>query len=338
VAWVEIVGSDDGLASAVRTSRGDGGETTRTEIVESPPFYLAWSPDGNRLAALGSLPAGLGLHLIDLASVDTRPVVIGRGQPLYFAWAPDGQSVLAHLDGRKMSLLSLSGEERGLELAPATFGAPQWRSDGAALLTGNWKGDQQQIVLADPSGTILAEIANFDGAATFSLSPDGARVAFVDTTETVPTAALGALSVAALDGSSTSVIDAGPVMAFFWSPEGDKLAYLTPTEGPADGPRVSLDFNLQSNHLGLWLQWHVWDGQTSYELSEFKPSDTFLVDYLRFFDQYSRSMTPWAPDGHALVFAGESADEEPGVWVQEISPGAEPVRASDGVFAAWSPR
>jgi TolB protein len=339
VAWVEIEVSENGLNSALVTSAGDGGELTRADTADRPPFYLAWSPDSNRVAALSSWDRGLALRTVDVASGGANTRLIGRGEPLYFAWSPDGQRLLAHLNGEKVSMLSADGKETELDASSAPFGAPDWMSDGAALVYAQRSGGSHKLVLADPSGVGLREIARVEGAATFSVSPDGSRVAFVDTGEVVPTAALGPLAVAGLEGSDPPVIvDKGPVLAFFWSPQGDKIAYLTPGDKPADGPSASLAPTLQANHLNLWLQWKVWDGQSAYELSQFRPSDTFLVDYLRFFDQYARSMTPWAPDGSAFVYAGDSEDGVSGVWVHGVEEGSSPQRIGDGVYAAWSPR
>jgi TolB protein len=82
----------------------------------------------------------------------------------------------------------------------------------------------------------------------------------------------------------------------------------------------------------------VWDGTGSIAFGQFLPSQTYLLDYLRYFDQYARSMTPWAPDGSAFTYAGEGKNGARGVWVQPASPNGAAVRIGDGVYAAWSPR
>lgn len=338
VAWVEVEGSETGLSSALVTSRPDGSAPTRADTGDSPPFYLSWSPDGTRIAALGSADRGLALRGIDVTG-GAASIVIAQAQPLYFAWSPDSARLVAHLNGETVSLLTLDGEETELDGESAPFGAPDWMADGAAFVYAQQVAGAQKLVLADPSGVTLRDLAGFDGTVTFSLSPDGERVAFIDSTEMVPTAALGPLALAPLSGNpAPQVIDDGPVLAFFWSPQGDKIAYLTPGDHSEQGPRASLSPTLEVDHLNLWLQWHVWDGERSYELAQFRPSDTFLVDYLRFFDQYARSMTPWAPDGSAFVYAGDSEDAISGVWVQPVIEGAPSVRIGDGVYAAWSPR
>jgi TolB protein len=339
IAWVEIEGGDDGLKSALVTGRADGSDATRADTADRPPFYLAWSPDGARLAALSGWDEGLALRSLDVARGGTEASVLARGQPLYFAWSPDSTRLIAHLNGERVSLVSGKGDETELDTASARFGAPDWLSDGAAFVYAQRIAGASRLVLADPSGATLRDLAEIDGAVSFSVSPRGERVAFIDTTERAPTAAFGPLSVADVSGrAETVLVDDGPVLAFFWSPQGDKIAYLIPGDRPAEGPRASLSPTFATDHLNLWLQWRVWDGERSFDLSQFRPSDTFLIDYLRFFDQYARSMTPWAPDGSAFVFAGESEDTIPGVWVQQAEEGADPVLIGDGVYAAWSPR
>lgn len=339
IAWVEIEGTDAGLRSALVTSRADGSDATRADTGDTPPFYLAWSPDGARLAALGGGERGLSLRTVDIAQDGRAATVIAQGQPLYFAWSPDGGRLITHLNDAQVSLLDPNGTATELDPEAASFGAPDWLVDGAAFVYAQRVADRDKLVLADPSGAILRDLADVEGAASFSISPDGSRVAFVDTREFAPTAAFGPLTLADLQGDAAPrVIDEGPVIAFFWSPAGDKLAYLTIGDHAEQGPRASLSPTLEANHLNLWLQWNVWDGAAAFELSQFRPSDTFLVDYLRFFDQYARSMTPWSPDGSAFVYAGDSEDEIPGVWLQPAYANNQPVRLGDGVYAAWSPR
>ena len=88
----------------------------------------------------------------------------------------------------------------------------------------------------------------------------------------------------------------------------------------------------------LWFRWCVWDGADTQALGRVIPSDTFLRDYLRYFDQYARSMTPWAPDSSAFVYAGEGEDGTRGIWVQSVTGEHLPRRVADGVYAGWSPR
>ncbi len=201
IAWVEITGSEQGLSSALVTSAGDG-STTRADTADRPPFYLAWSPDAERLAALSAWDAGLALRGVDVAAGGSQASLLTQGQPLYFAWAPDGGRMLTHLNDEKVSLLSADGNETELDPAAAPFGAPDWLADGAAFVYAQNAAGGRKLVLADPSGVTLRDLADLDGSVSFSVSPDGRRVAYIDTGEMAPTAAFGALAIASLEGGA----------------------------------------------------------------------------------------------------------------------------------------
>lgn len=334
IAWVASVAGAPASQTSLLTGLVDGRDVTRTDMGGFAPFYLFWSPDGGRVACLSSWAEGLALRTVAVADHAAEPVLIGSGQPFYFAWSPDGQQLLAHLSGERLSFLSLRGAEERLDARPGVFGAPQWSADGDHLVFVARQGAEQQLTWAAVDGSIEKELATIEGFATFALSPAGAQIALVDTTFEVGTAAFGPLSVINIETGEQVLISEAPALAFFWSPSGDRLAYLTPADPPEDGPRASL----AASHLDLWLQWRIWDGAASYELARFAPADIFLADHLRFFDQYARSMTPWSPDGAALTFAGQTEDGALGVWVQAVQGDRRLDRVGDGVYAAWSPR
>jgi TolB protein len=345
VAWTEVVDVEAVMANtSVMIAGIDGQSPARSDMAGFAPFYLAWSPDGAWLACLSSWPDGLALRTVDPAAPDGQPQVIEQGQPLYFSWSPDGARLFAHVSGDRLALLSAGGDEEVLDPHPGVFGAPGWTGDGTHLVFVERQGSaqrvnsRQRLVLAGLDGDVERELAVVEGALTFALSSDGARVAFVDTTVEMAMAAFGPLRVVDVESGQTERISAAPVLAFFWSPDGEKLAYLTLGEGPGDGPRASAVPLNAVSHLDIWLQWHVWDGDESFELVRFSPADTYLVDHLRFFDQYARSMTPWSPDSEAFTFAGMTDDGALGIWVQEARPQGALIRAGDGVYSAWSPR
>ena len=181
-------------------------------------------------------------------------------------------------------------------------------------------------------------MARFDGSISFSLSPGGDQVAYIVTERSMAAAAFGALYVTDLSTGQTRTVSTEPTLAFFWSPEGDRLAYLQLGGSRPDVPQASLRPVSATAVDVPWLRWHLWDGTGSTALSQFQPNATYLLDYLRYFDQYARSMTPWAPDGSAFTYAGEGMSGAQGIWVQPATPDGEAVRIGDGVYAAWSPR
>jgi len=123
------------------------------------------------------------------------------------------------------------------------------------------------------------------------------------------------------------------VLAFFWSPDGSKLAYVT-----------------LSQVRGV-LTWNLLDmnSRVQRRLIDFIPSRNQLTMF-QFFDQYAYSHSLWSPDSRSLVFAGRPSTE-----ATEASFGADPGHEdphiivldtdtrsveyiADGILGFWSPR
>ena len=122
------------------------------------------------------------------------------------------------------------------------------------------------------------------------------------------------------------------VVAFFWSPDGEKIAFVTFAEG------------------GEGLRWNILDVASGrrWPLVDFVPTRDQLSIFL-FFDQFSYSHRVWSPDSRALVFAGGivgnvgvsaslSLQETPKVLVLPIEPASTAQTLADGILATWSPR
>jgi TolB protein len=161
-------------------------------------------------------------------------------------------------------------------------------------------------------------------------------VAYVDTDPTAPTAALGPLFVSGTNANAPQRISDGPVLAFFWSPDGRYLLYLTLEMVSAPSDTTKTSFSRQQDQ-SLWMHWYVWDGQKSVAYARFVPTATLLVDYLRYFDQFAQSMTLWAPDSGFFTYAGSDESGVDGIWVQSLAAGTAPVRVAAGQMATWSP-
>ena len=54
--------------------------------------------------------------------------------------------------------------------------------------------------------------------------------------------------------------------------------------------------------------WHIWDGQESYELARFAPTEAFFRNYVQFADQYTETPRLWSPDSTAIAFGAQTAD------------------------------
>ena len=121
------------------------------------------------------------------------------------------------------------------------------------------------------------------------------------------------------------------VIAFAWSPDGSKLAYVTVTA------------------TELVWGWNVLDVETgaTSRLAEFVASEDMRV-WLQFFDQFVYSHGIWSPDSRAIVFSGSVAGSGVGAatgaqqqdQIIVLTVGELPTlnAIGEGRLAFWSPK
>ena len=263
------------------------------QIAPGAPHYLYWSPDNRHLAFLATAPAGLSLFILDsLGEKETvSPAVV---PPIYYQWDAEGDSLLVH-HREDVKLVRKPSWERPPSLV-ATLGnyrAPALSPDGRRFAYIDVAGGEGSLVVApvdDPeSGTSVLDVGR---RAAFIWSPSGGELAVADQMGS-GNEIFERLRIVSSDGQDVQLIGEGPILAFFWSPQGDKLAWfvldlesrlfdvkLFDGAGEADGP-----------------------GDASRQLFRFRPSaDSFTM--LSFFDQYAHSHSVWSPDGTQLVVSG----------------------------------
>lgn len=302
-------------------------------VAEGAPHYIYWAPTGDQLSFLAATPEGLSLFVWD-GIVGNPPSVIDRGAPLYYQWANDAQAIAIHLgpeiiwakspleDGPRESFRSLGN-----------FRAPAISPDGASLAYVDEADSEIGLYISATNdlnqGEKLIEVGS---NAAFMWSPDGTQLAVAD--QSNPRVPLfDRLMLVPVDGGPittlTSGVNSSEVWAFFWSPAGDKLAW------------VSVNAEEQE------LEWVVSpsDGSNNKRLFSFQPSSEVFI-MLSFFDQYGYSHTPWSPDGKWLVVAGTKgkvALRNNGrtptgdrVYVLDVEGVEGPRDLGAGVLAVWS--
>lgn len=316
IAWVRVDVTESGLSAVLVTATIDGRRSTETPTAVVP-FYLSWDPTASRVAYLGSSTSGIELGIAEIAEGAADAASLDGGSPFYFSWHPAGEQMLVHVGGDRLERLALDGELTAVA-RPGAFDAPVWTSDGRSFVYASAEDDGQRLVVHDVRDERGDELLRFDGAITFVVSPDGRRIAFQVFTGGTE---VGALSVIDRETGAIESVTPGVAPAYFWNPAGDRLLYLLPEMAPDR----------------TWFRWGVWDGRTSFTTPRFVPSDVFAGEYLQFFGQYAQSMTLWAPDGRAFVYAGSSESGEEGIWIQSALSPVGPILVADGVFASWSP-
>lgn len=310
-------GESDDTEAAVVVSSVEGTEVERYPV-QSPAFYLSWSPAG-ALSWLRNDPESR-LAFEAVSATGTR--LTDGGSPFYYAWSPDGDELLAHVGSDRLETIRFGEAAEPAIATPGIFPAPAWIDRGQLYLSGDALG--QLLVLEN--GNDRRDVARIRGPAVFgavgalvairSFASEGnGRPASIQEVPLVPADRLSVLDLET--GALTDV--AGPrTAAFFWAPGGDRLLVL---EGADGSPGT--------------FQWLVWTPAGTSKFGAFAPGNDWVLEFLPFFDQYAQSVRVWAPDGSAFAFPG-TVDGRAGIWVQHLD-ADEPEWIGEGTWVDWSP-
>ena len=327
------------------------------------PFYLYWSPDSQFVAFLSNKDSNTMALRVAHADQPDSMQEMDTGAPFYWAWSPDGAQMFTHVGGTRqdnenarLAFLSLHSTQspptpQTLQALPGAFQAPQWSHDGKVLFSAQ-NGDTQDIALTDTQGGAATKLATYQGRASFAMSPDGTRVAYMVTDANMRVPHYGPLRVVNADGQDVRLVSSENALAFQWSPDSKKIAFLTVTLGNnqqnlyerapqfasnVPQPIVTAPIKNQDGQSQLQFNWKVWDSATdeTYLAASFVPTRSFL-NVLPYFDQYANSSTFWSPDSQALVYTMLENADSGSIWIADAK-GQTPVKKiGDGVLAFWS--
>lgn len=317
--------SDNSAIVVLEIASGARRELYRSQ--EYTPIDLAWSPDGKYLVFL--LGAQLTAQIVPTDG--SQPAhLVAEGSPSFFAWSPDSASLLLHLGGHMTQGGHMAMFQPGQEQArpvlsdPGLFQAPAWSLDGQSFFyVAQPPFENEQPTVQEIKADIMRVSA--DGKNPVRLareeqsdlriirSPVSDQLAYmvrgVD--------GFGPLKLVDGQGGDARTLSrpGERVTAFFWSPDGAQIAYLTHAgEFSVEGER----------------SWHVVEtsGGAVRDLGSFTPSLAF-VGLQIFFDAYIFSFSPWSPDGRQLAYGASD-----GVYVLDMASGSAEKR-SDGTLAMW---
>ena len=205
--------------------------------LDLPGRALAWSPRGDRLAAVVD-------QAVVVITLDGRVHRTICGPPAICgipAWTPDGEAVAITrtMAGGKPDIWRVSladgGETNLTRTAPASETNPAWSPDGASIAY--YQDEDLQLVVADADGgeprRLFAPISPGDPAWQAS----GEALAARGTLD----GELGIIRVP-LSGVPSLVTPSGErpeeTAGIQWSPSGDRLAFLTTPIGEPSHPAV----------------------------------------------------------------------------------------------------
>ena len=337
VAASRSPGTEEGSGSAlVLFSAEGGGEQVVQTAVPGPlrgiastaPHYAQWSSDGRYLTFLPPVEGARDMEMFVASESDfSRPLLLVNGAPIYHAWAPDGTAVLIHHQGRMLRYTPGGQRLEDLGEDSLLYRTPAVSPDGTryASITYLPNDAAPMLVVSSVAGGEVQPLLEVDGPTDFLWSPSDELIA-VATQSRNATFYHDVLELVDVETGERRVIMQREVVAFYWSPNGQRLAIV---HGSSD----------------LALQWSVVDVATEVVLTTafYIPSPEYFTQ-LSFFDQYAYSHSPWSPDSSSLVFAGKvpaTPDVVPEalnqVYVLDVDSGGEPVAIAEGALAFWVP-
>ena len=265
-------------------------------VAAATPHYVYWAPDSSRLAFLAGTASDLRLYLYDRA-VGEPPRTAMDGVPVFMDWSPDSEHLLIHFNADHFLLGAADGDLSRLDLESGIMGykVPTWRP-GTVLMTyatGD-RSDGLSLYVGEVGAAQTVFVDRVPEDAAFRWSPNGEMLAVTNPDRVIAYRPLRLLVYEriALYSESGTELEAAiedAVVAFFWSPDSTKIAYVTLLPGEFD-----------------MLRWKVLDVATGVESTviDFTPSAD-QVTVLQFFDQFAGSHRIWSPDSRSLVFAGK---------------------------------
>jgi TolB protein len=284
------------------------GSFERVYASRDPPIYHDWSPDGSRLAVLAQRSDLLGLYLVPVPAGEPR--LFAAGDPLFWSWTDGGAALLMHRNGLRptaeVGITRLEAYE--LEVAypqPGAFRVPAVAPDGRWIAYATRAGarprdEVREVVLLRREAAASEQRLELPHAsvAAFAWHPRRDWLAVQRSPGESSDGCGPIVLVDARSGEVTTVTDETSV-AFWWSPDGGSIAYLTLVDPEDVGPLRHVSAHPAEVRLALW----VVDLATGFrrQLARFSPSPALLDEYLPAFDRYARSNRLWSPASDALV-------------------------------------
>ncbi|MEE8356614.1 MAG: hypothetical protein V3R33_04820 [Anaerolineales bacterium] len=355
IAFVGVNGSAGSTfveSASLYTASMDGLELVETFKSDYYfPFYLYWSPNDETIGFLSNTNYSRGLALFSLPIADGEAIMLDAGIPFFWGWAPDSQRMLVHagsinsaISSDRMSLLRLNNNvvnETVLGLPPSGFQTPVWTTDGEHVLVAVSLENKRSLVLLDKDGNLERVLMNFAGESAFTISPDGSKVAIIYGQTQQQGRLLGRMLVFDIeDPRNMLTTDQDNVLAFFWSPDSEQIAYfpydilnipIPNEEGEVSESSQRVPVETVSVHIMDLAS----DGESHDITHPIMPTDVFL-SMLSLFTQYQQSATIWSPDSQNLVISAHLPEGAPVIMIVKSSGSLEPRYLVNGVLAFWS--
>lgn len=334
LAFSRYVGTDAEEEIALVVERADGTETRVLDtrllgpsdplVITGAPHYVQWSPTGAQLAFLAPKSGGiLALGLASNAEGATAEEIT-EGASINFTWDRRGTVLYLH-HGEALAAVDTALPVRPAPLGPRSNlgGIPVQspHSPNIAYLDETGQGDALFVgdIAAIHAGTATA-VLPVQGQAAFLWSPARELLALAASGDPDSFEHEG-LSIVDPSGNDSRQLVDETVLAFFWSPDGTKIAYVTPAE---ERGVVRLKVVPAS-------------GGATRTVATFSPTQEMAV-YFSFFDQFAHSHSLWSADSRRLVVALREENGTSSIQVADAEGTEAPRTVAQGGLAFWSPR
>ncbi len=356
---IAVIGADAEGAAVFSVADAAWGEPARHYSSQrEAPIYLYWSPDSETISFLANRPeVGLALHLAPVSREDNpeESRLLSTGSPFYWQWTEDAQRLLVHtgLTGEDARLGFMAAAEDNLTenlSNPGLFQAPGISASGDYIAYAEIDAaGRGRVVLADTTegaGESERREVPHQGLVALSWSPAEDTLALMSPPVAAPHTYGPIRLLDAATGDLTPLVEEVAI-AFFWSPDGSKIAYLSPLTSEDEGQQarapmtqVSLRTPTSQPRAPLLLNLSVVDvaSGVSERLTTFAPSPLFIGQYLPFFDQYALSHRLWSPASDALALPMLTVEDgQPRSQVVVVPLQGEPRPIVPGDMPSWSP-
>ena len=345
---IAAVRSDGTQSSVVVFDAADLGAAQADPVVvfekaSAAPFYLFWTPEGDRVSFLATEADVLSLRLAPAdgsAPVDGSGAgsVVKSGNPFYYDWLA-GDRLFAHIGVGSDAFLGeieLDGGAAGPGFEkPGDFrsGVVSPDHESIAFVRGAI-GGPGDVVVSRRDGSNEHVMSAF-GQTAVVFDPAGGRVASIGPSEPgdLPGFPLGPIRLMdAASGEIRTLVD-GLVVSFWWSPDGRTIAALRVQPAVGSATQAGAPSAEPDTEVRL-LFVDVASGEI---LSQpiVRPGERFVSAFLAYFDQYALSHRVWAPDSSSILLPEVGPDGVTRVSVH-FPDGSEPI-ALDGEIGFWSP-
>jgi len=315
-----------------------------------------WSPDGRRLAFVGSTFSGIrrstGLWTLEFATGRLeRVTVVVPADSTGLSWSPDGRFLAFARQGGFLQVVSAGRRDsaRTLDSWPPrrAAGSPNWLGRNRLMLSTGVTENDREIFVTDADGGSAMRALTANRAADFQPtgSPDGGSIAYVSAPQG---GGKPAIYVMRSDGSGKRRLlgpDVPSQSSPAWSPDGAEIAfaargtiYLVDAAGGAPQPLVrgsepawapdgrSLAFRgAFEGRYGIWLIGRDGTGvrrAPGYRLPSFSPNAAQLL--------FQR---PVARDANGVFVADLATESE-----RLLTRGRNPAWSPDGTRIAYDTR